>query len=299
LGIRIILEATKPNFNLVKQIKDDKIDVDHLENYKLTLHIGTKEFQISIFDTNNKCLLIEDYNLRDANTSDEVIEILIGIIESHELLKAGFWKEIKVSFRSKKSTLIPSPLFEGEHSEEYLQLIGEVDPESEEVQSFVHHHENYVSVYATDKKILNWLKSLYSTIPVKSLHQSCVLIEGILHYEDHPSSEGVFIYLNKTDLHIIVTARKQLQYYNTFTCGSPEEFIRYILLVFQELRLNPNHAKVILWGNFDDKSPYYKNIYKYIRHISFAKKPSYLKLNFQFDELHDHEYLDLYSIYLC
>jgi len=294
------LEATKPYYSLIKQVKDDKFDVDHLENYRLTLHIGVSEFQIAIFDVNNKCLLIEDYNLNEVKGSEEYIEALSEIFESHHLLKAGFWKEIKVSFKNKKFTLVPSALFDADHPETYLHLVCEVDPLLEEVHFYEHAKEGFFSVYAADKKILNWLQSIYSSIPLQTLHQGSVVIEGIFNYKDHHSmSEGVFIYLNRNDLHIGVTSIKQLQYYNLFSCNSPEEFIRFVLLVFQELRLNPNLTKVTLWGSFDAASPYYKNLYKYIRHISFAQKPSFLKFNYQFDELYDYEYLDLYSINLC
>lgn len=300
MGINNILEATKPYFSLIKQIKDDKFDVDHLENYRLALHVGNDEFQISIFDLNSKCLLIEDYNLIDVKNSEECIEALSSIFESHHLLKAGFWNEIKVSFKNKKWTLLPYSIFDENNAEDYLQLICEVDPVKEDVHYFNHDIKgNFVSVYATDTKILNWLQSNYASIPIKTLHQSSIVIEGVLQYNHSSSMDGVFIYLNRNNLHISVTSRKQLQYYNVFNCNTPEEFVRYILLVFQELRLDPNQIKVTLWGSFDVDSPYYKNLYKYIRHVSFASKPSFLKFNFQFDELFDHEYLDLYSINLC
>ncbi len=293
------MEATKPLYSLIKQIKDDKFDVDHLDNYKLTLHIGNEEFQISIFDVNKKCLLIEDYELNEIKSTDDIIDILSGIVESHHLLKAGFWKEIKVSFKNKKYTLIPESLFEEAHAHEYLQQVSEVDPISEEVHYFVHEKRGFVIVFAAETKIVNWLKALYPSIPISFIHQGSVLIEGIFNYDDHPSSEGVFIYKSRKGLHIMVTSRKQLQYYNHFSCSSPEEFTRYILVVFQELRLNPNLITVILWGDFDKGSTYFQNLYRYIRHVNFANKPSFLKLAFQFDELHDHEYLDLYSINLC
>ena len=38
---------------------------------------------------------------------------------------------------------------------------------------------------------------------------------------------------------------------------------------------------------------------KYIRNVSFGSKPSYLNFSYQFDEIMDHQYFDVFSIFLC
>lgn len=294
------METANTHYSLLKGIKDDKFDVDHLENYRLTLHVGLYDFQIAIFDIHsNKCLLLEDYQIEIANNSDEVILTLSELFESHHLLKAGFWNSIQVSVKNNKCTLVPSELFEPEFSHEYLNLTCTLDPEKEEVHYFRHSTNKQISIFAADKKILDWLRSSYSNLELKVLHQSCAILEGIFQYDVPVASENMFIYLNKEELHLIVTSYGQLLYYNLFPCKSPEQFVRYVLVVFQELKLNQNQTQAIVWGDLDSNSPYYKSIYKYVRHVSFAHKPSFLKLNFQFDELHDHQYLDIYSTYLC
>ncbi|CAN5578940.1 hypothetical protein BH23BAC1_BH23BAC1_39360 [soil metagenome] len=294
------METAAPRYSLVKTIKDDKFDVDDLENYKLTLHIGSEDFQITIFDVKqNICLLLEDYDLEKINGPDELIEVLSGIFESHHLLQAGFWSNLKVSFKNSKCTLVPAEFFDADKADEYLSLSCELDPEKDEIYFFKHKTGEYITVFAVDKHILYWLKSIYPALSLRIIHQSCALIEGVLFNKDLTTGDGLSIYLNRQYLHLIVSKGKHLTYYNHFVCRSPEEFLRYILTVMQGLGLSQDETRVLIWGSLDSESTYYKNLYKYIRHVSFARKPSYLKFDFHFDELLDHEYLDLYSIYLC
>lgn len=294
------METAASRYSLVKKIKDDKFDVDDLENYKLTLHIGIEDFQITIFDVKqNICLLLEDYSLEGGKEADERIDILSGIFESHHLLQAGFWSDLKVSFKNSKSTLVPAEFFDPERADEYLSLSCELDPEKDEIHYFKHKTGEYVTIFAVDKHILNWLRSVYPALSLRIIHQSCTLIEGVLFNKDLTTGDGLSIYLNRKHLHLVVSKGKHLVYYNHFLCQSPDEFLRYILTVMQGLNLSQNDTHVLIWGNLDSESPYYRNLYKYIRHVSFARKPSYLKFDFHFDELLDHEYLDLYSIYLC
>jgi hypothetical protein len=294
------LETKTPHYSLIKKIKDDKFDVDDLENYKLTLHIGSEDFQITIFDVKkNKCLLLEDYSLEGVKEAEEIIEILSGIFESHHLLQAGFWSNLKISLKNSKCTLVPASLFDPDKLEEYLSLSCELNPEVDEVHYFKHKTGEYVTVFAANKQLINWLKSVYPALSIRIIHQSCALIEGVLFNKDLAVGDGLSIYLNRQYLHVVVSRGKNLTYYNQFLCHSAEEFLRYILTVMQGLNLSQNDTKVLIWGNIDSDSAYYKILYKYIRDISFARKPSYLKFDFHFDELSDHEYLDLYSIYLC
>jgi len=71
------------------------------------------------------------------------------------------------------------------------------------------------------------------------------------------------------------------------------------MLVFKEFGLSQRNQKVILWGNINQQSPHFELLNKYIGNLSFGSKPSYLKFNYVFDDIPDHQQFDLFSIFLC
>ena len=66
-----------------------------------------------------------------------------------------------------------------------------------------------------------------------------------------------------------------------------------------QLGLDPNFSKVQVWGNIDSQSEYFKTLYKYIRNISFGKRPSVLNFSFEFDEVDEQLYFDLLGLFYC
>jgi len=64
------------------------------------------------------------------------------------------------------------------------------------------------------------------------------------------------------------------------------------------LQMDQTTSQVILWGYIGKNSPHYQEFYKYIRNVSFAKRPTHLKFSYMFDEVQDHHFFDLLSMNL-
>ena len=71
------------------------------------------------------------------------------------------------------------------------------------------------------------------------------------------------------------------------------------MLVMKGLQRDQQTSDVVLWGYLGKESAHFNEFRKYIKHLSFGDRPNYLKYGFVFDEIQDHQYLDLYSIHLC
>lgn len=288
------------NYKILRKIKDDTFDVDKLHDYCLSLQIGIRDLQLCVIDTTtNKCLLVEDFVFLDVKTINTRLLVVQKLFENHHLLMAGFWHSIKVAFKSHKFTLVPSDHFIPQSANEYLEVNSPVKPSSEEVFHYKHIGSNAVNVFAADKKLTNWLKSIYKQKEVQVLHQGSALIEGIHRYDDHSHEKSMFCLIDKGVMHLIVSQDHKLHYYNQFAVKSSEDYLRYIMLVFKQLSLSQKTSKLILWGDISQDSAHVKLLSKYIRNISFGGKPSYLKFNYQFDEIADHRYFDVLSVFLC
>lgn len=286
-------------YQLVKKIKDDKFDIDHLHHYSLSLQISYSDFQFCVIDRRkNRCLLLEDFTFEEVETTDQLIKLLFKIFEEHHLLMAGFWHSVRLSIKNKKFTLVPAPVFNASESKAYLALNCEID-NNEEVFHFPHPSINAVNIFAANIQLVNWVKSLYPKKEITVIHQSSAIIEGQLGKEGHAqNSDAVFLYFDRNSLHITIQKDQNLQFYNQFPLKSPEQNLKYILLAIQELNLSQN-VRIVMWGNIAIKSPYVKELYKYLKNLSFGNKPYYLDYGYNFDEIEDHQYYDVFNLALC
>jgi hypothetical protein len=70
------------------------------------------------------------------------------------------------------------------------------------------------------------------------------------------------------------------------------------MLVIKGLGMDQHTSEIVLWGYIGKNSPHYQEFVKYIKNISFGKRPSFLKFGFIFDEMQEHHFYDLFSVHL-
>lgn len=292
--------ASQATYKLTRKIKDSKFDVDKLQDYCLSLQIGIRDFDVCITDTtDHRCLLMESFALHEVNTINTRLQVLANLFENHHLLMAGFWKEIKVSIKSHKFSLIPASHFLKESIAEYLSLNCQLNPNVDGEYFHYHRDNKLVNAYAADKRLVNWIKSLYPNKEIDFMHQGSAIMEGIFHFDQFAKDKTVYCVQDKSVLHVFVSANRKLLYYNQFSVKSSKEFVKYVLMVFKEFAMNQKTQRIILWGTLSSKSEHYQMLKKYVANVNFGQRPSYLKLGYQFDEVPEHQHFDLFSVYLC
>ncbi|PIB35552.1 hypothetical protein BFP72_09190 [Reichenbachiella sp. 5M10] len=292
--------ARSTSYKLIHRVKDSRFDVDKLHDYCLLLQIGIRDIQICVTDSkDDSCLLVEDYMLLDIKTVNARLQALMSLFENHHLLKAGFWDSIKLSLKSHKFSLVPSAHFIPDSIGEYLKLNCVVNPNVEGEYFYQHKATNVVNAFASDKRLVNWVQSLYPNKKVTVLHQGSALIEAVLR--QRPQSEGKQVYciLDRNVLHVFVAQNGQLHYYNQFSIKSSQELLKYVMLVFKEFGLDQRTQSVVFWGSLSEKGESLVLLRKYIRNVTLGNKPSFLKFNYMFDEIPDHHHIDLFSMHLC
>jgi len=294
------LETITANYKLLKKIKDEAFDVNSLENYCLSIQIGIRDLQFCIIDTTtNRCLLVEDFIFQDVHTINTRLMVVQKLFENHHLLMAGFWHSVKISLKSHKFTLIPSDHFLPEASLDYLSVNCEVKTKTEDILHYKHTGSNAVNIFTADQKLVSWLRSVYKQKEILIVHQGSAFIEGINKYDDHSSEKSMFCYVDRGVVHLVVSQDKKLLYYNQFSVKTSEDFLKYVMLVFKELGLSQKTSKLIIWGELNQDSPSLKLFKKYIRNVSLGGRPSLFSFSYHFDEISDHQYFDVFSIWFC
>lgn len=287
-------------YKLLKKTKDDKFDVELLHQYNLYILLGIRDIQIGVVcGETNRILLVEDYGLSSAKSYGELIVLLENLFDDHHLLKAGFWNEIKIGLKNNKFSLVPSSLFMEEALQDYLQLNCRINPDTDEFNYYRHLKSDAVNCFAVNKRLADWIRKMYPNKEVGFIHQSSSLIEGALSELSRAPKDSLFAYIDRFKIHIIASKDGNLEYYNQFQIKEFQDYIKYIMLVLKGLERDQMTTPVTLWGYLGQSSKHYKELARYIKNLSFGSRPKFLKFNYMFDEIQDHQYFDLYSLHLC
>lgn len=294
------MKKTIKGYKLLKNIKDKDFDVDKLHQYNLHILTGNRDLQFTVTDsTNGQCLLLEDYALSQVKTYKELIAILDELFDNHHLLKAGFWKSVKVGVKNNKFALVPAKLFDQSSLFDYLKLNCKVNKEVDQLLYYKHLQSDAVNCFAINKQLYNWFQAAYPTIKLGYVHQSSTLIEGVLAQINNYPDDSIFLFVDRFKLHVISSRNKKLEYYNQFTIKKFQDYVKYIMLVFNGLKRSQQTTNVVMWGYIGKQSTHYHEFIKYIKHVSFGERPKFYKYGFVFDELQDQYYFDTYNLQLC
>ena len=264
------------------------------------MSIGTRDIQICVIQiADRKCLLIEDYVMENVRTVNDRIRLLQQLFSNHLFIRGGFWKDIRFSIKGHKFALIPRTLYSKESASHFFSLNSNLNSSTERLYAYTHKSLGTVNVFATDYKLVDWLKKLYPSKQISLAHQSSVLIESGLRLYGQQKGKAMLFLIDKRVLHILVMEQGRLLYYNQFAVQEVNELVKYVLLVFKELRLTNQQAPVLFYGNVPGNSTYVSQLRRHIQQLRLGNRPAFLRYPYPFDDLSAHHYFDLFNIYLC
>lgn len=293
------MQSAALNYKLIKKIKDERFDVDQLNHYTLMLHLGHRDLQVGVVDSQeNKMILLEDFVFPALSSQEELLTTLEQLFDNHALLKAAFWKNVKICIKNNRFVQVPEVLFVEESKREYLRFNSRMDNEKECIESVINPQSKATTVFTMPTDLKEWFRNLYPQTNLVFLHQSAVLIEGVTRVSEHRKDNPLYIYVDRFKLHILSAKQGKLIYYNQFVIRQFSEYVKYIMLVMKTLNFSPENSQIVLWGYIGKNSPHYNEFYKYIKNVVFGYRPKHIKFGYMFDEVQDHHFFDLYSMNL-
>jgi hypothetical protein len=292
------VQTTAVNYKLIKKIKDEKFDEESLHLYTLLFQLGVRDCQVAVVDNEKRLILLEDYVFGEMSSHIELIDQLKNLFESHQLLMAGFWKKVTFCIKNTKMVQVPASLFVEDAAPEYLKFNATIDVAKEDVLFCQNELTDAITVFAVHKELHEFIREIYLNTTVTIIHQSAVLIEGLLNYPKKLDGTPLYIYVDRFKLHILYVQDGKLVYYNQFVIKQFSDYIKYIMLVMKGLKIDQAKSQVLLWGYIGKNSPHFQEFYKYIQNVSFAKRPTHIKFGYMFDEVQEHHFFDLFSMNL-
>jgi len=291
------LQPPFAQYKLIKKIKDDRFDEESLHQYRLLIQLGVRDFQIAVVAaSDHRLLFFEDYILADLHTHQELMQLVKTLFEEHSILQAGFWMEVKVSIKNNKFVQVPAAVFQSDKALDYLKFNARVDATAETVLFCQNTTQDIVTVFAIQSDLYEWLCGIYKNTKLNFFHQSAALIEGVSVYSNKHSNDPLYLYVDRFKLHVLSAQKGKLVYYNQFAISQFSDYVKYIMLAMNGLKMDQQTSEVLLWGYIGKKSPHYTEFVKYVRNVNFGTRPENLGFGYMFDEVQEHHFFDLYSL---
>lgn len=200
---------------------------------------------------------------------------------------------VLVIHQNELATLVPKALYNENNKADYLKFNSKILRTDFITEDEIAVNES-INVYVPYVNINNYIFETFGEFVYK--HASSVLIDTILQEEKTTEDPIVYINSNKNTIEVLVVAKGQLQLFNIFEYHSKEDFIYYILFVFEQLKLDVESTLVKLSGNIDKDDELYDILYTYVRHIDIMSTDFNYNISdaVEADNLHQH-YLILNS----
>jgi hypothetical protein len=278
-----------PNLELF----DETLDINSTANYDLSLQVSHDRFSFCLLDSiRKKFILLRSFNpVDDKRLQTEQIE---DIIIKDDFLNRPF-KSVKIVLPAAKCTLVPSPLFDPAHKNDYFlfnHLPDEnsiilnnkvVNPDTYIVFSVSHSHYDLINNKFPGATIMHHLKPLLVNVPVN---------------RTVPSDKYIQLHIEKDFFNLIFFSEKKLKFCNTFTYRNVSDIIYFVMCTFNNMGIKQEET-LFLSGLTEYYDELYTNISEYIGSVKFAEPSGSSTYSYVFNDIGLHKFLNLFNATNC
>jgi len=282
---------------------DPEYSSDLHEKYRLSIQLRLNGFSFAIIDP-ERMLLMQLKEFRLAFRSKRSINekwldlqnyFLQFLHQEHFIIKS--FQKVVFTIDHKEYTLMPKALVKGDNKNDYLLFN----------QSIAYHFESFTN--AIPSKDFELIGAIYK--PLKHiiqdyfdsfslLHSSSVLQNEVLKLSKNKKTGfKVYVSVSNHDMHIIAIKDAELIMSNSFAFSSKEDFVYFILLSYDQLKINPEEDALFFLGDISKSSPIYQIAWQYVRNIHFIDHTNEISAGSAFDQMPLHQYYILIQSALC
>jgi len=276
-------------------IYEDTFVKNAVSSYNLSVLVGTDRFSFLAFDQEQqKVQLLKSYQFNE-DKQVALKTIVHEVYTQDTLLSAGF-NQVSIAIVNEKNSLIPSRLYHENQESTYLRRLVDLP---EEDALFVNEipELDIQNVFAVDQGLKNILHSYFPNAGI--FHTSTLFIKGARELSKHRNGFQLYLNVIGRKFQIVLFENQDLLFSNMFTFKLANDFVYYMLLVFDQFKLKPEAVPLYLCGQITDDSEIYKLIYRYVRHIHFISLPHFLNFGPQLKNQTNHHFFNLYCLKLC
>ncbi|HQG78642.1 MAG TPA: DUF3822 family protein [Bacteroidales bacterium] len=275
------------------ELYDETLDINSTENYRLAVQLSPDDLSLSILDTlRNKFILIRSYEPETGNRFDDTG---MGEIISRDDFLLRRFKKIHIVTPSSKSILVPSPLYEDSHRDEYFRFNFHPD-EGHIVMANKIQEPDASLLFTVPQSRLELIQSLFpGSNPVHHLEP---LLQAVAGGRRSSYGNHVHVHLENEFFNMIVHDQNSLRFCNTFNYQSLPDIQYYVFYVIK--RLNIGQDEVIYFSGKTEKyERMVQDFSRYARNIRYAEPSGNFTFSYVFTEMLRSKFFNLFMVLNC
>ena len=162
---------------------------------------------------------------------------------------------------------MPTALFDESSLGSYLQYNTKVFPTDYfDFDSLT--QQQMENVYVPYVAFNNYFLDVFGSFNFQHINTS--LVQHFINKSANNNAVEFFVHVAENHFEIVLLQNKNLLLFNSYEYQTQEDFIYYILFVFEQLQLNTQTQIVKLYGNITTENDLYQIVYKFIRNVEVA-----------------------------
>ena len=270
---------------------DPRLTAETAHRCALHVVLGTDGISMMAVEADREILALQSWMPARPERSFESSEWDIRRIFRDEALLTLPYGHIHCAVFHRHTTLVPRRLFQHGALQGYFKLLL--------------HPADYIYAYdelpALDTYLISAMQPNLSKLcaelfpQTRIRHQAVPLLNFARDLVDK-NEHTVFVHFRNQIAQIVVFERQNLLFYNTFTFSAASDLLYYVLLAYEQFRLNPKEAPLLVAGNLLEDSDVYRILYRFIREIRFVHPSKGYRLPPDAQALPDHCHVELFCL---
>lgn len=242
-------------------------DYSNFEITQQAISIALRQdgFSFVIHNLENEKIIGVFYKTFSDTLSRESYLQELELFLNHELVQQQF-KSFSILYVTPKITIIPSAIFKTDEIE-LLYTCNYKLEDFEKIQTYKIKNSESHLVFAISNEILECCKSkIHQNFNI--FPQAAPFIESSILQNKLLNERNIFISLESSFFDILVLDGPKILLYNTFEFSNVNDYIFYVMNIFEQLQLNPLQNKVVLSGKISQSSNYFESTKMFIKHVT-------------------------------
>ena len=292
----ILMQAEKEG-NASVSILDESIFTGEQKVHKLYCSIDREFISVAAVDAaQNRFTGFEGFHFPKPLGDEQLATKISELTHRSTILQKVDFRNVSVQVSDARFTFVPSALFKPGDAESYFNFNHAPQPEdavcTEVIRGF-----DCVNIFAVPVPIQAALKKMFEQFSVH--HHLGSLLEAARISAQVRPDKTLFVHVHSSAVDVIVLEERKLLLANSFSFRRAEDGVYYILMVCEQLSLNPEKITMILSGEIEKDALLSIQLHKYIRNISYGERIKAVSFTYGFDELPPHFYHAAFSQILC
>jgi hypothetical protein len=251
------------------QINDDSFTNGVLMNHVLSVRVSPGSLESAVLDISQHMMVAHETHTLSNNEDLSNFKHAFETIVAESSVMGWHYHKVNVIIDTAVYTLMPDKLFNEAEASKYLELNHSLAGNDvicvDNIDSIA--SKNIYQVPCEVQKVCK------QSFPDFNFQNSItILISSLL--KQKVAQESVFVNFSGKRFDVIVAEKGQLKFCNSFSFATAQDIIFYILNIYRKLGFDPSVMPIVLAGEITQDSSAWEVIYRYIRNVSFAKRPA-------------------------